>query len=200
MTAYRGYGPDQDEDAAEGLEPQLAAAVVDVFVYVVVLNLFVEYLPQVLSETFTLSLLTAVLLKGVLEVVVAAKNWAKARFRQAPRRSARWWRRSCSGWSCSGASSRPGGRRPGLRRPRQPRRFLLGDAADPCPAAVTGRRPQPAATSPPARIRRDPPPLPRSGEGRGPLGPSPEVKTSIVALLDGEECEHAASGTSASSS
>jgi len=83
MTAYRGYGPDQDEDAAEGLEPQLAAAVVDVFVYVVVLNLFVEYLPQVLSETFTLSLLTAVLLKGVLEVVVAAKNWAKARFRQA---------------------------------------------------------------------------------------------------------------------
>jgi hypothetical protein len=83
MTAYRGYGPDQDEDAADGLEPQLAAAVVDVFVYVVVLNLFVEYLPQVLSETFTLSLLTAVLLKGVLEVVVAAKNWAKARFRQA---------------------------------------------------------------------------------------------------------------------
>jgi hypothetical protein len=83
MTAYRDHGADQDEDAAEGLEPQLAAAVVDVFVYVVVLNLFVEYLPQVLSETFTLSLLTAVLLKGVLEVVVAAKNWAKARFRQA---------------------------------------------------------------------------------------------------------------------
>lgn len=83
MTAYRDHGADQDEDAADGLEPQLAAAVVDVFVYVVVLNLFVEYLPQVLSETFTLSLLTAVLLKGVLEVVVAAKNWAKARFRQA---------------------------------------------------------------------------------------------------------------------
>jgi hypothetical protein len=60
-----------------------AAAVVDVFVYVVVLNLFVEYLPQVLSETFTLSLLTAVLLKGVLEVVVAAKNRVKKRFREA---------------------------------------------------------------------------------------------------------------------
>ena len=42
-----------------------------------------EYLPQVLSETFTLSLLTAVLLKGVLEVVVAVKNRVKARFRQA---------------------------------------------------------------------------------------------------------------------
>jgi len=54
-----------------------------VFVYVVVLNLFVEYLPKVISETFTLSLLTAVLLKGVLEIVVAAKNRVKARFRAA---------------------------------------------------------------------------------------------------------------------
>ena len=64
-------------------EPRVAAAIVDVFVYVVVLNLFVEYLPRVISESFTLSLLTAALLKGVLEVVVLAKNWVKARFRQA---------------------------------------------------------------------------------------------------------------------
>jgi hypothetical protein len=75
--------PDQDGDAAEQLEPRVAAAVVDVFVYVVVLNLFAEYLPRVISETFTLSLLTAVLLKGVLEIVVAAKNRVKTRFRQA---------------------------------------------------------------------------------------------------------------------
>lgn len=54
---------------------------VDVFVYVVVLNLFVEYLPQVISETFTLSLLTAALLKCVLEIVVAAKNLVRARLR-----------------------------------------------------------------------------------------------------------------------
>ena len=60
---------------------------VDIFVYVVVLNLFVEYLPGVLSETFTLSLVTAVLLKGVLEIVVAVKNRVKARFRQASFRS-----------------------------------------------------------------------------------------------------------------
>ncbi|ODU03863.1 MAG: hypothetical protein ABS81_12680 [Pseudonocardia sp. SCN 72-86] len=60
-----------------------AAAVVDVFVYVVVLGLFVEYLPSVLSETFTLTLLTAVLLKGVLELVVLAKNKVKTRFRSA---------------------------------------------------------------------------------------------------------------------
>jgi hypothetical protein len=61
----------------------LAAALVDIFVYVVVLNLFVEYFPNVLSETFTLSLLTAVLLKGVLEVVLVAKNRVKVRFKEA---------------------------------------------------------------------------------------------------------------------
>jgi hypothetical protein len=80
---YSDHVPDQDQNIANRLQPQAAAAIVDVFVYVVVLNLFVEYLPQVLSETFTLSLLTAVLLKAVLEVVVAAKNRVKARFRQA---------------------------------------------------------------------------------------------------------------------
>ncbi len=71
------------EDAAGQVEPHAAAAIVDVFVYVVVLNLFVEYLPQVLSETFTLSLLPAVLLKGILEIVVVAKNRVKGRFRAA---------------------------------------------------------------------------------------------------------------------
>ncbi len=50
---------------------------VDVFVYVVVLNLAAEHLPSVVSETFTFSLLTAVLLKGVLEVVLAVKNRVK---------------------------------------------------------------------------------------------------------------------------
>jgi hypothetical protein len=73
---------DQDE-AAKPIDPRVATAVVDVLVYVVVLNLFVEYVPQVISETFTLSLLTAFLLKGILEVVVAAKNWAKGRFKAA---------------------------------------------------------------------------------------------------------------------
>ena len=83
MNPYIDHVPDQDDGAADRLQPRIAAAVVDVFVYVVVLNLFIEYLPQVISETFTLSLLTAVLLKGVLEIVVAAKNRVKARFRQA---------------------------------------------------------------------------------------------------------------------
>src|SRR4249919_4262244 len=45
------------------------ADVVDVLVYVVVLNLAIEYVPEVISEGVTLSLLTAVLLKLVLELV-----------------------------------------------------------------------------------------------------------------------------------
>ena len=56
---------------------------VDVLVYVVVLNLFIQYVPRVITETFTLSLLTAILLKVILEVVVFAKNRVKARFKAA---------------------------------------------------------------------------------------------------------------------
>ena len=59
------------------------ADVVDVFVYVVVLNLAAEYLPQVITETFTLSLLTAVLLKLILEVGVALKDRVKGRLKAA---------------------------------------------------------------------------------------------------------------------
>lgn len=66
-----------------------AAHVVDVFVYVVVLNLAVEYFPLVLSEGFTLSLLTAVLLKGALEVVIVIKGVILARLRAADSRGAK---------------------------------------------------------------------------------------------------------------
>jgi hypothetical protein len=59
------------------------ADVIDVFVYVVVLNLAVEYVPSVISEGFTLSLLTAVLLKAALELVLLAKGWVLARLRAA---------------------------------------------------------------------------------------------------------------------
>ncbi len=56
---------------------------VDVLVNVVVLNLAVQFVPSVISETFTLSLLTAVLLKVVLEVVVAGKGAVVSRLRAA---------------------------------------------------------------------------------------------------------------------
>ena len=62
---------------------RLAAGAVDVLAYVVVLNLAVEYVPRVITETFTLSLLTAVLLKAVLEVVLVVKDRLKDRFRRA---------------------------------------------------------------------------------------------------------------------
>jgi hypothetical protein len=59
------------------------ADVVDIFVYVVVLNLAIEYLPAVISEGFTLSLLTALLLKVALEVVIRLKGRLLERFRGA---------------------------------------------------------------------------------------------------------------------
>lgn len=48
-----------------------------------VLNLTIEYFPAVISESFTLSLLTAVLLKLALEVVIILKGRALTRFRDA---------------------------------------------------------------------------------------------------------------------
>jgi hypothetical protein len=60
--------------------------VVDLFVYVVVLNLAVEYVPSVISEGFTLSLLTAALLKVALELVIMVKNTILDRLRAATTR------------------------------------------------------------------------------------------------------------------
>lgn len=62
------------------------ADVIDVFVYVVVLNLAIEYVPSVISEGFTLSLLTAVLLKVALELVIVLKTRVIDRFRAATTR------------------------------------------------------------------------------------------------------------------
>ena len=59
------------------------ADVIDVFVYVVVLNLAIEYVPSVISESFILSLLTSVLLKLVLEVVIILKTRVVDRLRAA---------------------------------------------------------------------------------------------------------------------
>src|SRR5690554_5061138 len=60
-----------------------AVHLVDVLVYVVVIGLFVQFLPSVISESFAITVLTALLLKGVLEVVVLAKNAVIGRFREA---------------------------------------------------------------------------------------------------------------------
>lgn len=59
------------------------------FVYVVVLNLVVEYVPTVLSESFTLTLLTALLLKVALECVIWGKSAILGRLRAATTRRAK---------------------------------------------------------------------------------------------------------------
>ena len=41
----------------------------DVLVYIVVINLFVEYAPAVIIESFSLSILTAILMKLMLDVI-----------------------------------------------------------------------------------------------------------------------------------
>ena len=55
----------------------------------VVLNLAIEYVPSVISESFTLSLLTAVLLKVALELVIVLKNRVIGRLRAATTRRAK---------------------------------------------------------------------------------------------------------------
>jgi hypothetical protein len=60
--------------------------VIDVFVFVVVLNLAIEFVPSVISEDFTLSLLTALLLKLVLELVLVLKGRLVDRLRAATTR------------------------------------------------------------------------------------------------------------------
>ena len=57
--------------------------------YVIVLNLAIEYVPSVISESFTLSLLTAALLKIALEVVILLKSQILTRFRAAETRRAK---------------------------------------------------------------------------------------------------------------
>lgn len=58
-----------------------AVDLVDVFVYLVVLGTFSQLFPAVISESFLLSLLTAILLKVVLEGVAWVKSNALARVR-----------------------------------------------------------------------------------------------------------------------
>jgi len=62
---------------------------VDVLVYLVVLGVFIQLFPSVISETFLLALLTAILLKLVLELVLWGKKRIVARIRAAETRT---WR------------------------------------------------------------------------------------------------------------
>lgn len=65
--------------------------IVDVVVYFVVISLFVVFFPRVISESLGLVLLTAILLKIVLEVVV----WLKTLINGGSRNHQQCWR-ECS--------------------------------------------------------------------------------------------------------
>lgn len=58
-----------------------AIDLVDILVYLVVLGTFSQLFPAVISESFLLSLLTAILLKVVLELVAWVKGKAISRLR-----------------------------------------------------------------------------------------------------------------------
>ncbi len=60
-----------------------AVDLVDVLVYLVVIGVFVQLFPSVISESFLVTLLTAVLLKIVLEVVMVAKTAVVGRIKAA---------------------------------------------------------------------------------------------------------------------
>ena len=54
----------------------------DVLVYIVVLNLFVEYSDAIIIDSFTISILTAVLLKALLDALGGFEHRVAAYFRQ----------------------------------------------------------------------------------------------------------------------
>lgn len=62
---------------------------VDILAYLVVLGVFIQLFPDVIAESFLLSLLTAILLKLVLEGVLWLKTAVIGRIRASRRRDAR---------------------------------------------------------------------------------------------------------------
>ena len=87
MTNAPSGQPEVSAEQRRSMGPVTALDLVDVLVYVVVLNLAIEYVPSVISETFTISLLTAVLLKVVLELVLAVKERVLGRLHGATTRA-----------------------------------------------------------------------------------------------------------------
>jgi hypothetical protein len=53
----------------------------DVLVYIIVLNLFVEYADAIVIDSFTISILTAILLKAMLDRLVGLEHRVRAFFR-----------------------------------------------------------------------------------------------------------------------
>jgi hypothetical protein len=61
---------------------RFASWMTDVLIYIVVLNLYVEYFEAKVIDSFTISILTAILLKGLLDLITAGKKRVLAWSRQ----------------------------------------------------------------------------------------------------------------------
>lgn len=74
---------DTDEGTVTVTRRQVAFAdwMTDVLVYIVVINLFVEYAPAVIIESFSLSILTAVLMKLMLDLITRFEHRIVGYFR-----------------------------------------------------------------------------------------------------------------------
>ncbi len=70
-------------------QQRFASWAADVLIYIVVLNLFVEFVDAVVIDSFWISILTAVLLKGLLDVVVGLEHRVKGFFEQRDGTAAR---------------------------------------------------------------------------------------------------------------
>lgn len=57
----------------------------DVLIYIVVLNLFVEYVDSVVIDSFTISIFTAIVLKILLDVIMAAEHRVSQYFEERDR-------------------------------------------------------------------------------------------------------------------
>ena len=66
-----------------------ASWVTDVLVYIVVLNLFVEYVPKVITESFTISIFTAVVLKFLIDAIAGLERRVRGWFGE---REGKLWR------------------------------------------------------------------------------------------------------------
>jgi hypothetical protein len=74
-------------DPTDARDVAAPPVLLDYFVYVVVLNIFVQFVPQVITESFSVSLLTAALLLLVLHGVTMLKAPLKTRFKTSSTRA-----------------------------------------------------------------------------------------------------------------
>jgi hypothetical protein len=63
-------------------QERFASWVTDVLVYIVVLNLFIEYVPSIITESFTISIFTAVVLKFLIDAITRLEQRVSGWFNQ----------------------------------------------------------------------------------------------------------------------